>query len=36
MVEPRVGACGSKSHLKDIIRVCRIGMHTMVTVISSA
>jgi len=33
MVEPRVGACGNKSHLKDVIKVCRIGMHTIVVAI---
>jgi len=35
MVEPRVGSCGSKSHLKDIIKVCKIGMRTVVTMMAS-
>jgi len=35
MVEPRVGACGSKIHLKDIIKVCRIGMHILMVVTTS-
>jgi len=35
MVEPRVETCGNKNHLEDIIKVCRIGMRTMVVMIVS-